>query len=82
MHSPERDEVEQIAIVVDLQAKKLEKRGLTLSAALLRIAHVDLQMRIHGSAEAEVDVFSFALDAINQAGTLKSARAARRTQTR
>ena len=78
MHSPERDEVEQIAVALDLQARKLEQRGVTLSAALLRIARVDLQMHIRSGAEEEVDVFNFALEAINRAGAAKRARSRQR----
>ena len=68
------DELEAITLVLDLQIRKLDEQGLTFAASLLRITKLDLQMRIHGISEEEIDVLSFALHIINQTKTAQSGR--------
>ena len=62
----DRDELEGITHVIDIQIKKLDEQQLTLSASLLRIVNLDLQMRIHGISKDEIDVLSFAAHLIEQ----------------
>jgi len=62
----DRDELEGITHVIDIQIKKLDEQQLTLPASLLRIVNLDLQMRIHGISKDEIDVLSFAAHLIEQ----------------
>ena len=60
------DKVEECAHVLDHEIAKLDELGLTFAASLVRIAHLDLQMQIHGVTEEEIDVLSFAEHALEK----------------
>ncbi|MGC9954293.1 MAG: hypothetical protein ABSD21_08445 [Rhizomicrobium sp.] len=60
-------ELEETALILDRQAKKLDEKGLAFAATLIRIAQVDVHMHAYGITEEEIDVLSFALQAIVQA---------------
>ena len=69
MTSKDNVEFGKIVTALDHHTKKLERRGMTLVASLLRIAKFDLQMRINGISEEEVDTLSFALHAVERGKT-------------
>ena len=66
MSSQPLDKIEGISNVLALEIENLDTIELTFAATLVRIALVDLQMRLHGITEKEIDVLSFAYQAIEQ----------------
>jgi hypothetical protein len=66
MGSNPLDEIEQCAHVLQREIQKLDELGLPFAASLVRIAHLDLQMRLHNLTEKDIDVLSFAAHAIEQ----------------
>lgn len=64
MTSPLRDKIEESALVLIHEIEKLDALGLTFAASLVRIAHLDLQMRLHNVTEEEIDLLSFAAHAV------------------
>jgi len=66
MISHPRDGIEECAQVLLHEIQKLDELGLTFTASLVRIAHLDLQMRLHDVTEADIDVLSFAVNVIEQ----------------
>jgi len=53
------DKIEESSQVLRHEIKKLDELGLTFAAALVRIADLDLQMRIHNVTDKEIDLVSF-----------------------
>jgi hypothetical protein len=66
--SPRHDELEEVATILERQFQKLDDMGLAFPAALVKVAHLDLQMRVHGISGEEIDIRSFALQALEQLG--------------
>jgi hypothetical protein len=60
------DKIEESAYVLLHEIEKLDAQGLTLAASLVRIAHLDLQMRLHNITEKEVDLLSFVTNLAEQ----------------
>ena len=60
MSSLSPDKMEESAAVLKHEIDKLDELGLSFAASLVRIAHMDLQMRLCGMTEDDVDVLSFA----------------------
>ena len=60
------DKIEESAHVLLHEIKKLDALGLTLAASLVRIAHLDLQMRLHNVTEKEIDLLSFVTNLAEQ----------------
>jgi hypothetical protein len=58
--------MENLLTELDRIILRLEELGLKFSAALVRIAHLDLQMRVHNISAEEVDLLSFAVNAVEQ----------------
>jgi hypothetical protein len=54
------DKMEESAAVLKHEIEKLDELGLAFAASLVRIAHMDLQMRLCGMTEEDIDVLSFA----------------------
>ncbi|MDE2265665.1 MAG: hypothetical protein KGL29_07180 [Alphaproteobacteria bacterium] len=67
MPPPRHDEIEEVAANLERQFQKLDDMGLAFSAALVKVAHLDLQMRVHGISGEEIDIRSFALKALELA---------------
>ena len=82
MMSPNQIALVKIVTILNLQTKKLEKSGMIMAASLLRIAQLDLQMRINGVSEKEIDALSFMLLAIEQKKTPPRRRTHKRAQAR
>lgn len=60
------DKFEESAHVLLHEIEKLDALGLTLAASLVRIAHLDLQMRLHNITEKEIDLLSFVTNLAEQ----------------
>jgi ribosomal protein S13 len=60
------DKIEESAHVLLHEIEKLDSLGLTLAASLVRIAHLDLQMRLHNVTEKEIDLLSFVTNLAEQ----------------
>lgn len=63
---PMSDKIEESALVLQHEIEKLDRLGLTFAASLVRIAHLDLQMRIHGATEKDIDLLSFVVNFVEQ----------------
>jgi len=66
MTLPSADKIEASAHVLRHEIEKLDGLGLTFAASLVRIAHLDLQMRLYKVTEEEIDVLSFAARVVEQ----------------
>ena len=68
------DKIEESAHVLSHEIEKLDELGLTFAASLVRIAHLDLQMRLHDVTEKEIDLLSFVVNVVEQqkAGQVKT----------
>ena len=66
MTSRPSDKIEECAQVLQHEIEKLDELGLTFAASLVKIAHLDLLMRIHNVTGEEVDTLSFAINAVEQ----------------
>jgi hypothetical protein len=75
------DSVEQCAHALLREIQKLDELGLTFAASLVRIAHLDLQMRLHNVTEEDIDVLSFAAHALEQERLMGSAEQEKRPAT-
>ncbi|MGA7713951.1 MAG: hypothetical protein WCA81_18810 [Rhizomicrobium sp.] len=60
MSLPTPDKMEESAAALKHEIEKLDELGLSFAASLVRIAHMDLQMRLCGMTENDIDVLSFA----------------------
>jgi len=56
------------------EIEKLQALGLTFATALLRVVEIDLQMRLHNVGEDEIDILSFATNAIEQERYARTSR--------
>lgn len=66
MTSAPIDKIEESSLVLRHEIEKLDELGLTFAASLVKIAHLDLQMKLHNVTEEEIDVLSFAVRVIEQ----------------
>lgn len=64
--------IETRVLALKHEIEKLEEAGLTFAASLVRVAQVDLQMRLCGIGDEDIDALSFAVRAVEQE---KAARA-------
>lgn len=62
------DKIEESACVLDHEIEKLDALGLDFAAALVRIARLDLLMRLANASDEDVDLLSFAASLIKQKG--------------
>lgn len=60
MSAPSPDKMEESAAVLQREFEKLDQFGLSFAASLVRVAHMDLQVRLCGMTENDIDVLSFA----------------------
>jgi hypothetical protein len=60
------DKIEESAQVLLHEIEKLDALGLAFAASLVRIAHLDLQMRLHDVTEKEIDLLSFVTNLAEQ----------------
>ena len=56
--------IEESLRVLRKEIEKLDRLGLTFAATLIRVAEIELQMRLHNVKEDEIDVLSFAANAV------------------
>ncbi|MDE2182065.1 MAG: hypothetical protein KGJ78_03480 [Alphaproteobacteria bacterium] len=64
MTSDVLDKMEESAAVLRHEIEKLDLLGLSFAASLVRIAHLDLQMRLHKVTGGEIDVLTLAANAL------------------
>lgn len=60
------DDIEQSAIVLAREIDRLERLGLQMAAFVVRIAYLDLQMRLHNVSEEEIEFLNQAAKAIER----------------
>lgn len=68
------DELGKSLTILGEEITKLEACGLKFAASLVRIAHLDLQMRIHNITNEEIDLLSFAVNAVEQESLARNRR--------
>jgi len=60
------ESIEESLCVLRKEIERLNTLGLTFAASLIRIAEIELQVRLHKVSEDEIDVLSFAANAVEQ----------------
>ena len=56
---PSNEKLEERARVLAGEIDKLDALGLPMAAYLVKIAHLDIQMRLHGITDEELDLVHF-----------------------
>jgi ribosomal protein S13 len=66
------DSIEESLRILRKEIERLDALGLSFAASLIRVAEIELQMRLHNVSEDEVDVLSFAANAVERERRVRS----------
>jgi len=60
------EQIRQSLLVLRSEIERLDSIGLRFAASLVRIAEVELRVRLHNLSDDEIDVLSFAAGAVER----------------